>query len=668
MGFKLNKLQSEIFFVLNTTILSLLTFSVLRFLLLFRNYELSQDIPLNELVYSFIIGVRFDLIVVSYVLIPLSILMLLPRGLGTKKVVQYWLMLTFGFFLLLGVIELDFYHEFHNRLNNIAFQYIKEDPTTVASMLWNGFPIVKYLLLWCFLFMLFKWGIQKSAAFSNSHISKDNRTRIKTRALISIMLILLLIIGARGGTVRSGPPLRWGDAFHSNYLFANHLTLNGSYTFIKALKNLSKETKGQEWIDNVSKQEALTITRKLLLTKNDTLINSQNVLRISQPNQFNLKIKNIVVILMESFAGSYVGALGNDYGITPEFDKLSESGLLFERFFSNGTHTHQGMFATFSCFPNVPGFEYLMQQPQGRNNFSGLANLLKQHDYNDLYIYNGDFSWDNQMGFFKNQGMTRFIGRDDYINPKFQDDTWGVSDEDMFMRAADELKSISNEKPFFAMLQTLSNHTPYALPKTLPFKPVDNFGEFSEHLTAMKYSDWALGQFFKSIKDLPLYNNTLFVILGDHGFGTEQQISDIDLLRFHVPMLFVAPGLQQNLGKKINTVTTQVDVVPTIMGLLGHSYRHQCWGRNIFSLEQSDPGFGVIKPSGSDQTVAFIRGDTLLVKQPNIEPKLGRYFLTPSPTYHTITEPQMKQKMEHELSSYIETALHALYENQTGLE
>lgn len=103
--------------------------------------------------------------------------------------------------------------------------------------------------------------------------------------------------------------------------------------------------------------------------------------------------------------------------------------------------------------------------------------------------------------FFRNQGMTHFIGRDEYKNPIFSDSTWGVSDEDMFNRSVQELSSLPSERPFYAILQTLSNHMPYALPDKLPIEPVLGFGELDEHLTAQRYSDWALGQFFKQAKN-----------------------------------------------------------------------------------------------------------------------------------------------------------------------
>ena len=670
MKLKMGKTTCDAYFLLCVTLISLLMFAALRCLLLIRNNELLEGVPGSDIAISFLIGVRFDLIIVSYILFPLVFALVLPKGLGKRTLAFLWLISTFAFTIFLGVAELDFYHEFHNRLNSIAYHYLQEDAATVSSMIWNGFPVVRYLLLWLVLVAIFVYALKIASKLTTPDVVKS--TPLLIRISTTVLLLALLVIGARGATIRSGPPLRWGDAFHSSHLFANHLALNGTFTIIKAIKNASHEARGDKWLRSYPAQEALETTREMLLTERDVLLKpgTRKVLRRTEPKRspVNDKIKNVVVILMESFSGRFVGALGNDYNITPEFDKLSGEGLLFENFFSNGTHTHQGVFATFASFPNLPGFEYLMQQPQGGNSFSGLPALLKRENFKDLYVYNGDFTWDNQEGFFRNQGLTNFVGRHDYVNPKFQDRTWGVSDEDMFSRAVVELDKIDSEQPFFAMVQTLSNHTPYALPEKLPVAPVTDMGGYSEHLTAMRYSDWALGEFFKAIKHKPFYNETLFVILGDHGFGVKPQISDIDLLRYHVPLLLIAPGLTQEYGQRITTVATQVDVIPTILGLLGKPFTHQSWGRDILSLGPSDKGFGIIKPSGSDQTVAMLRGDTILVKQPGVDARLGRYALRPEPTYQPVDDAELKNAMTKELLSYIETALYALHENQSGLE
>ena len=321
-----------------------------------------------------------------------------------------------------------------------------------------------------------------------------------------------------------------------------------------------------------------------------------------------------------------------------------------------------------ACFPNLPGFEYLMQTPEGSHKLSGLPELLSARKFDDVYVYNGDFAWDNQSGFFSNQGMTTFVGRNDFVDPVFSDPTWGVSDQDMFNRGLEELKKREGKEPFYALLQTLSNHTPYALPTPLPVEPVTDRGSLNEHLTAMRYSDWALGQFFEKARKEPYFNETLFVVVGDHGFGNEQQISEMDLGRFNVPLLFIGPGIQEKFGPRNDTVGTQVDIVPTIMGRLGGEFRQQCWGRDLLTLPEGDKGAGVIKPSGSDQTVAIISGDHLLVQPKDMPAKVWQYRLGTNPEAKVVTNPQVEAELKQKLESFLQTATKSLLDNTAGVE
>ncbi len=341
---------------------------------------------------------------------------------------------------------------------------------------------------------------------------------------------------------------------------------------------------------------------------------------------------------------------------------------MFTRFFANGTHTHQGTFVTLACFPNLPGFEYLMQTPEGSNDFSGLPQLLGARKFDNLYVYNGDFAWDNQSGFFGRQGVTNFIGRFDYKNPIVSDPTWGVSDQDMFDRAAEELAKRSDEKPFYAILQTLSNHTPYALPEKLPVEPVSGQGALDAHLTAMRYSDWALGQFFEKIRNEPYFKETLFVLVGDHGFGGGEQLTEMNLARFNVPLLLIAPGIQQKFGTTRDTVGTQVDVVPTIMGRLGGNVRHQCWGRDLLNLPEGDRGFGVIKPSGSDQTVAIISDNKIVVQSRSKAVKSYEYQLWTDPRAKELKQDEQEGELKKRLDAFIQVATRSLLDNTTGVD
>jgi phosphoglycerol transferase MdoB-like AlkP superfamily enzyme len=524
---------------------------------------------------------------------------------------------------------------------------------------------------------LVSWLMYRSYRLLDRHTrlpdSAANRQHSRLGALtarVSVLLLLLIssTVLARG-TLRQGPPLRWGDAFTTESTFTNQLGLTPALTLYSAAKAQFSDHRNNAWLGLMDDSKATEVTRHLLLTANDQLIDAEQapVRRKSEsPAETVLPVRNVVVVLMESFAGYYTGALGSPLGITPEFDRLSKEGLLFTRYFSNGTHTHQGMFATMACFPNLPGFEYLMQEPEGGHAFSGLPQLLSKRGFDDLYVYNGDFAWDNQKGFFGKQGMRHFIGRNEYVNPVFSDPTWGVSDQDMFDRAVTELNALDHTRPFYALLQTLSNHTPYALPDPLPVDAVSGQGVNDEHLTAMRYSDWALGRFFDQVRNEPWYRDTLFVVIGDHGFGTPRQLTDLDLLRFNVPMLLIAPGITERFGQRNDIVGTQVDVVPTIMGRLGGAVQQQCWGRDLLALPAGDKGFGVIKPSGGGQTVGLLRGDELVVQPRGEQPRAYRYQLGPQAT---VTEQaQVPDELQEQLKAYVQTATSALLEDRVGVE
>ena len=670
--------KSHLAYTLLSGLALMVMYTLLRIGLLVYNREMIGDTPASTFIEALFNGMRFDLRLTVYLLIPLMLSLFSARAMAARGFFRFWLTLVGSITLFFGLMEMDFYREFHQRLNGLVFQYVKEDPKTVLSMLWYGFPVVRYLLAWAvvtwLLSLVFK-GIDRvtrpRSALSGGGAGTRSIAPWYMRIGVFFLVLIVAVICARG-TLRQGPPLRWGDAYTTESNFANQLGLNGTLTLITAAKSRMPEDRDNIWKATLPQADAQQTVRDMLLTSHDKLVEPDiaAVRRdFTPPAENTLPIRNVVVILMESFAGHSVGALGSDANITPNFDKLSKEGLLFDHFFSNGTHTHQGMFATMACFPNLPGFEYLMQTPEGSHKLSGLPQLLSAgRNYDDVYVYNGNFAWDNQSGFFSNQGMTNFVGRDDFVNPVFSDPTWGVSDQDMFDRGAQELKARQDGKPFYALLQTLSNHTPYALPENLPVERVTGHGSLDEHLTAMRYSDWALGQFFEKAKKEPYFKNTLFVVLGDHGFGNNRQLTEMDLGRFNVPMLLIGPGVQEKFGQRSSIVGTQVDVVPTIMGRLGGQTRNQCWGRDLLNLPEGDKGFGVIKPSGSEQVVAIISGNRILIEPTEMPAKLLTYTLGATPHAEEVPNAPDTEELKRKLESFLQTATKSLLDNTAGVE
>jgi len=663
-----SRLRAHLAFMFLSGFALLLMFTLLRLALLVYNHELIGAAPIGAFFEAFGNGVRFDLRVVVWMLSPLLLALLAARTMSFRGAMRVWLTVCAGLSLFLTAIELEFYREFQQRLNDLVFQYMEEDPKTVLSMIWYGFPVIRLLLAWGVATFAFGWIFRRIDRATRP--IGDSRPGWLARGVAFLVCLMLATLAIRG-TLRQGPPLRWGDAFVAQSQFASQLGLNGTMTLAQAAQYRFTGKRKRIWKPSLPVEEALEVTRSMLLTAHDQLVDAADAAirrDFAAPEKNRLPVRNVVVILMESFAGHSVGALGATSGVTPYFDALAKEGLLFTRFFSNGTHTHQGMFATMACFPNLPGFEYLMQIPEGGHRFSGLPQLLSARAFANVYVYNGDFAWDNQAGFFGNQGMTNFVGRYDFVNPVVSDPTWGVSDQDMFERGNEELdKLAAGGKPFYALLQSLSNHTPYALPRKLPVEPVTGQGMLDEHLTAMRYSDWALGQFFERAKQSPYYRETLFVVVGDHGFGSNEHLTEINLSRFNVPLLLIAPGIREKFGETRATVGSQVDVVPTIMGLLGGQTRHQCWGRDLLSLPEGDDGFAIIKPSGGTPTVAILRGGRILVKPKDGEKRLYNYWLGGRAGAELVEDAEDEAGLSRKLEAFIQTATKSLMENTTGV-
>jgi len=675
--FPLFTLAGELKFILQIFLLWMLLFLFFRAGLLLSNADLFSPVPAKTLLASFLVGCRFDCLVACQIVLPLLAWILLPvLGWQYSPCIVRWmplgLTLLWSPVLFLAMAEWQFYGEFQDRFNNLAVQYLNDSPSTVLSMLWHGFPLARYcgivvlmagLLYYCLKLLLSRSGLPGTFTWK----------RYTARVLpFGLLLAIFFVIGARG-TLRQGPPLRWGDAYFSDCAAANQLALNGIFTLSRTILQRNRNSRASAWVKTMPADRALAVTRDLVLQPGDRLLAPAEYPLLRVPGegpravQFSPRPRNLVIILMESFLGEFVGALGAPHNATPCFDQLSKKGMLFDHFFSQGTHTHQGLFATLCSVPNLPGFEFLMSDTAGKQPFRSLPAILSEQGYQTVYIYNGSPAWDNQEGFFRNQGMRHFVGRDDYINPLHNDPTWGVSDEDMFMRAADEIGRLSAQGPAFALLQSLSNHAPFNLPPPAPFNDISGPRHLLPRLNGLRYADWALGKFFDTASQKPWFRETLFVVLADHGYPFESKQADIDLDEYHIPLLIYYPGDTRYAGRRIHTIGSQVDVLPTSLGLLEVRYAGQSWGRDLFRLDARDHGWAVIKPAGNSQKAAFIHDDSLLILKPGFNPELYKFELNPWRAVKTSGQPGMASSLSRNASAYLQTAITALITKHAGI-
>jgi phosphoglycerol transferase MdoB-like AlkP superfamily enzyme len=599
--------------------LGLISLGLLRLGFLLRHGEAASGIPTLTILHSFLIGARFDIVVMTYILIPLFILSYLPfigihRFSVGRVLIQIILYLYFGLVFLLSLIDIEYFGEFGTRLSFWALEYL-DQPGMVWYTIWSGYPVIPYLILWTVLTSLFIWiGIKVSRrTFATKH-----KERIPRRIFYLLLVLALLFLGARGRTQLA--PIDWGLAYFSPYSLANQLALNGVYTLGRSYLEEQKDIHGElaERYRFFPTGQALSNVQSMLVTKQEKLTDSLHSLarwyHPDSPDQAN-KDHNVVIVLLESWLARFVGALGGKDDITPNFDSLAERGILFENFFATGTRTNRGIPSVLCSFPSSP-VRSIMKKLSANRPFTSLAEILRERGYRSTVIYGGDLQFDNMEGFLRNQGFDAFVGQEDFPS-KASLGKWGVPDHLVFERANREFRKFDGH-PFLGVILTLSNHEPFLLPSP-EFRIFPEEVPHSDYLNTFYYSDWALGEFFREAEKEAYFENTIFVLVADHGRLLENK-SDLSWERFHIACLIYAPHLLvKSSPQRVTRIGGQTDLLPTILGLLGKSVLHKSWGRDLLSLPPEDRGFAMMIDG---MLVGWAEGSHFFVDRMGADPSL----------------------------------------------
>lgn len=672
--------RHSLFFLALVALLVVL-FELLRLGMILRNFDGARDARWTQLLSSFLYGLRFDVAIACYVALPLAVLGHLPgwglRHSARHRRIASWVLVgAVGVMVFLLLAEYEFYREFQTRYNQLAFQYL-DQPKVVVGMVWYSYPVVRYVLV-CLAFTLafalaLRWVMRRTLTGRESEPVSPIR-----EAGWMAASIVLLVIGMRGGL--QDEPLRWGNAYHGDNDYVNQMSLNGLFALGQSGVDHFRRAKRSHWQSRMPIEEARAVARGMVVGADERLVEPAGrvVLRTAGPAADGTvtlrktgRAPNVVLMIMESFSARFVGACGSPQDRTPRFDQLASEGVLFDHAFSGGTHTHQGVFCSTLGFPNLPGYEYLMENIAGNQSFLSLPAILKREGYQTMFLYNGNLAWDNMAGFFRKQGIDRFIGSADYVNPTHRDRVWGVTDRDVFDRANDEFEAADKRGPFFSVLLTLSNHVPFDLPDPLPFERTTDMGDMNRRTDGVRYADWALGRFMDQAKAKDYYRNTLFVFVGDHGFHVAPKLTEAHVLFHHVPLLFHSPLLTTG-GKVIPTTASQLNILPTVVGLLGLKAPQASWARDLFATDYPDENFAIFKGSGgsgSDQAVAMVRGDKLLVMGSDGSRKLWQYELNPNPGIRPLEDVPSQVTagvMQRQVYGYVQAAMAELSTQKAG--
>jgi phosphoglycerol transferase MdoB-like AlkP superfamily enzyme len=540
---------------------NLALFTALRvvFLLVFRSSAGALD-P-HDLVRAFYLGLKFDARLAAIVSLPL---MFFRRG-----AIVY---ITIVEALLAVMYAADFgcYAYVRQRLNAGVLEFLR-NPLISLHMVWQSYHVVMF-------------GATILAVLVALVVALRKTIKARDREAGVSWLLLLLFLACIYGKV-SRYPLRWSDAYFSGSAFVGELALNPAQFLFETMRE-----KPASYDEARLRQLYPLVADYLGIERPDP-----KRLDFRRTPPLHLRIQgtpNIVLIQLESFAAFKTASFGNKLNASPHFDELARNGILFANHYSPSEKTARALFAVAFGIPDVSPWQASAHNPLTIDQAS-IANAFT--GYEKLYFLGGSANWSNIRGMLAhNLDGLRIFEEGSYGDAPVVD-VWGISDEDLFLAANDVLRR--ERKPFFAIIHTSGNHRPYTIPKqTHGFKTVtakdedlrENWFESNGELNSFRYLDHALGLFIEAARREPYFQNTVFVLYGDHGTrtgapGEVLTLGDLSKIVYHVPFVIYSPLLAP---EKVDAPSSHVDILPTLASLCGRPYVNQTLGIDVL-----DPAF-----------------------------------------------------------------------------
>lgn len=517
-----------------------------------------------------------------------------------KIFLKYYFLFVLCAVLFIEVATFPFMQQFDTRPNYLFLEYLVY-PQEIVSMVTKSYLsiiVIFAILLSVFISLYLKFYDRMYIDTSSTHYSK--------RLFLLIPLILILFLGIRSSFGHR--PANISDAMFSSNRILNEITKNSIHSIAYALYSNIKHNNG----DQIRQYGAMQPTQALKTVQSYLNINENDTLNRYKPSHFS-KQKNLVIIIQESLGYQFVESLGGTKGLTPNINHLSKEGIFFTNLYSNGTRSVRGLAALSSGILSIPG-ESVIKRNKSQKDFFTIAKILKPLNYDLSFIYGGESRFDNMRSWYLGNGFDTIIDQTDFKNPSFVG-TWGVCDEDLLLKANDHYKQLyTKDQKFASIVFTSSNHIPFDFPENkitpmanTPLKSVEN---------AVKYADYALGEFFKQAKQEPYYKDTVFVIVADHNvrvYGDD--IVPVDM--FQIPGLIIGNDIQP---LQYDQLTSQPDVLATALDLAGISTSYPIMGNSIYDKNKKPFTFMQF-----DQTYALRVNNKVSIIQPNKKPATYLY-------------------------------------------
>ncbi len=518
-------------------------------------------------------GVRFDFVVLAILLtVPFSFLPLFTVFRQTRVsgllLIRGYLLIVTAAIVFLELATPNFIIQYDFRPNILMVEYLKY-PKEILSMILKAYPLQLVIAL----------SVTVAAVYAMNrhltHLFKKTELSILWSAPLLTLLILVLGVAAARSTFDHRPVNPSTVAYSSDPLM-NSLPMSSMYTTLYALYEALRYEKSNDKIYGDMPEKLVLKEIYKGMNMNSQEFFNPDIPTLHQQRSGLLKNsdkpKNIVIILEESLGADYVGALGGK-DITPNLDALSKEGLWFNNLYATGTRSVRGIEAVITGFLPTPA-RSVVKLGGSQHGFFTIAQLLSEFDYSTSFIYGGEAHFDNMRRFFTNNGFSKIIDENDYVDPEFYG-SWGASDEDLFNKAHEEFtEKYRQGKPFFSLVFTSSNHSPFDFP--------DNKIELVEQpkstvSNAVKYADYALGEYIKTAKQSEYWKDTIFLIIADHSdrvYGNNL----VPVKRFRIPSLILGQNIEP---KVVNQICSQIDMLPTLLSLAGINATHPAIGHDL---------------------------------------------------------------------------------------
>ncbi|PTB88042.1 sulfatase [cyanobacterium G8-9] len=580
----------------------ILLFFVGRLALFVWQYDRFSDSGVNYWM-SFLYGLKMDTMLASMLLIiPLVILSFTPRALAkvANFILRIYFLIVFAFLIYMENATFPFFNQYDVRPNFKFVEYL-EYPVEVFNMLIADFKLPLFIAF--SMIAIFVWLYMR---FSKESFMVVLNTPLIKRIMWFIPIGLLLFIGIRSSFGHRAANI--SDVMYSSDRIVNEIAKNSLYSVGYAIyANKHYASKTIKLYGKIDTTEALKRMQKVLAISGNDLNSSSPFSREVKTHFPSRKKKNLVIFLQESLGYQFVTP-----EITPNLEKLKDESLWFTEAYSNGTRSVRGIAGVTSGFLAVPG-KGVVKRSKSQNDFFTFASLLNPRGYHTMFLYGGEARFDNMRSWFMGNGFDEIVEQKDYTNPAYVA-TWGASDEDLVKKGNERFSKLYSEgKPFAALMFSSSNHSPFDIPqgRIEEVKKGQNCVE-----NAIKYADYAIGEFFKEAKKLPYYKDTVFVVIADHNirvYGDDV----VPVNMFHIPALIIGEGVQNSVYDKL---ASQPDVLATALDYLGQDFTYPILGKSIFSDVKAD-----VNLMQFNENYALRIGDIVAVVRPRKKAQTFKY-------------------------------------------